>query len=75
MEEEQIAKGNNKFAIDIFKALKIPEENLFFSSLSIYTLLSMVFAGAHGLTETQIKTVLHITLYQNRFHSEFKKNL
>ncbi|MHA1106352.1 MAG: serpin family protein [Promethearchaeota archaeon] len=61
--------------IDIFQAMKTPEENLFFSPLSIYTLLSMVFAGARGLTETQIKTVLHIKLDQIRFHSEFKKLL
>ena len=55
--------------------MKTPEENLFFSPLSIYTLLSMVFAGARGLTETQIKNVLHIKLDQIRFHSEFKKLL
>jgi len=73
--EDQIVKGNNKFSIDIFQAMKIPEENLFFSPLSIYTLLSMVFAGARGLTETQIKTVLHIKLDQVRFHSEYKKLL
>jgi len=75
MEEEQIIKGNNKFSIDIYHALRTPEENLFFSPLSIYTLLSMVFAGAHGLTETQIKTVLHIKLDQNQFHSKYKKLL
>ncbi len=75
MEEEKIIKGNNKFSIDIFQAMKTPEENLFFSPLSIYTLLSMVFAGARGLTETQIKTVLHIKLDQIRLHLEFKKLL
>ena len=75
MEEKQIIKGNNKFSIDIFQALKSPNDNLFFSPLSIYTLLSIVFAGARGLTETQIKTFLHIKLDQNRFHSEFKKLL
>ena len=75
MEKEQIIKGNNKFSIDIYHALRTSEENLFFSPLSIYTLLSMVFAGAHGLTETQIKTVLHIKLDQNRFHSKYKKLL
>jgi len=75
MEEDQISESNNKFSIDIFQAIKTPEENLFFSPLSIYMLLSMVFAGAHGLTETQIKSVLHITLDQNRYHSTFKKLL
>ncbi len=75
MEVEQINKSINKFSYDIYRALKTPENNLFFSPLSIYTLLSMVFAGAHGLTETQIKTVLHIKLEQIRFHSEFKKLL
>ena len=75
MEKEQIIKSNNKFSIDIYHALRTPEENLFFSPLSIYTLLSMVFAGARGLTETQIKTVLYIKLDQIRFHSEYKKLL
>ena len=75
MEVEQINKGIKKFSFDIYHALKTPESNLFFSPLSIYTLLSMVFAGAHGLTEEQIKTVLHIKLEQIRFHSEFKKLL
>ena len=75
MKEDQISESINKFSIDIFQALKTPEENLFFSPLSIYTLLSMVFAGAHGSTETQVKSVLHITLNQNRYHSTFKKLL
>ena len=75
MEEERIIKGNNKFSIDIYHAIKTPKENIFFSPLSIYTLLSMVFAGARGLTETQIKTVLNIKLDQIRFHSEYKKML
>jgi serpin B len=75
MEEKQIIKGNNKFSIAIFQALKSPNENIFFSPLSIYTILSIVFAGARGLTETQIKEILFIKLDQNRFHSEFKKIL
>ncbi len=75
MEEKQIIKGNNNFSIAIFQALKSPNENIFFSSLSIYTILSIVFAGARGLTETQIKEILHIKLDQNRFHSELKKML
>ena len=75
MEEEQIIKGNNKFSIDLFQTMKSPEENLFFSPLSIYTLLSIVFAGARGLTETQIKAILYIKLDQNRFHSNYKKLL
>lgn len=34
MEEDQIIKGSNKFSIDIFQALKTPEENLFFHHLA-----------------------------------------
>ncbi|MHA1192183.1 MAG: serpin family protein, partial [Promethearchaeota archaeon] len=75
MEEEEIIIGNNEFSIDLFHVLKTPNENLFFSPLSIYTLLSIVFAGARDLTETQIKSVLHIKLDQNRYHSKFKKLL
>lgn len=75
MEEDQIIKGNNEFSIEIFQAMKTPEDNAFFSPLSIYTLLSMVFAGAGSITEKQIKSTLHITLDQNRYHTTFKKLL
>ena len=73
MEEDKIIEGNNKFSIEIFQAINALEENVFLSPLSIYMLLSMVFAGAQGDTETQFKSVLHVTSDQNRYHSAFKK--
>ncbi len=75
MDEEQIIKAINTFSIDLYTKLKEPDKNLFFSPFSIFTALSMIYAGAHGLTENQIKETLHITLDQNLFHTEFKKLL
>ena len=75
MDEVKIIKANNIFSIDLYAKLKEPEKNLFFSPFSIFTAIAMVFTGARGLTENQIKETLHITLDQNRFHSEFKKLL
>ena len=73
MDEEQIIKANNTFSIDLYTKLKEPEKNLFFSPFSIFMALSIIYAGARGLTENQMKENLHIILDQNRFHKEFKK--
>ena len=75
MSEEKIIKANNSFSMDLYAKLKKLEGNLFFSPFSIFTALAMVYAGARGLTESQIKEMLHITLDQTRFHSEYKKLL
>lgn len=75
MDEEQIVKSINSFSIDLYIKLKELEKNLFFSPFSIFTALAMVYSGARGLTETQMKETLHITLDRNRFPMIFKKLL
>lgn len=66
---KEVIGGNNTFAIDLYSQLKKPEKNLFFSPFSIFTALAMIYAGARGLTATQMKEALYITLDQDSFHS------
>ncbi len=75
MDEGRIVKANNAFSVDLYAQLKEPEKNLFFSPFSIFIAISMVYVGARGLTETQIKETLHISQDQRDFHMEFKKLL
>jgi serpin B len=75
MSKEHLIKENNKFSMELYEKLKRTESNLFFSPFSIFTALAMIYAGARGLTESQMKETLHITLDQTRFHSEYKKLL
>ncbi len=71
MDEEMIIEANNAFSIELYSNLQEAEKNLFFSPFSILKALAMVYTGARGLTENQIKQTLHINLDQSRFHTEF----
>ncbi|MFB0552413.1 MAG: serpin family protein [Phycisphaerae bacterium] len=54
-----IVTGNNEFALELYAKLRSKEGNLFFSPYSISTALAMAHAGARGVTEAQIASVLH----------------
>ncbi len=73
--EEGLIKATNTFAIELYHQLSKPEENLFFSPFSIFTALSMVYAGARGSTANQMEKTLHIPLEQHHFHRALKKLL
>ena len=75
MDEDKLIEATNTFSIELYNKLKEPTKNLFFSPFSIYTVLAMVYAGARGSTEKQMRDILNINLEQNRFQSEFKKLL
>ncbi len=70
---EDIVKGNNTFALDIYKQLKEEEGNLFLSPYSISTALAMTYAGARGQTATQMAEVLHFNPLQQNLHSSMGK--
>ncbi len=57
-----LAKGNNVFAINLYKQLRTTEGNLFFSPYSIRTALSMTYAGAKGRTAEQMKSALSFNI-------------
>jgi serpin B len=57
--KEIVAKGNNRFAFDLYAKLRAEQGNLFLSPHSISTALAMVYAGARGQTEEEMARALH----------------
>ena len=68
---EALVRGNNAFAIDLYRALSNAEGNLFYSPFSISQALAMTIAGARGETERQMVDTLHHQLPQSRLHPSF----
>ena len=68
---EVLVRGNNAFALDLYRALKGGEGNLFYSPFSISQALAMTLAGARGETERQMMDTLHYQLPQSRLHASF----
>ncbi len=66
-----IAKANNSFAFDLYSKLSGQRGNLFFSSYSIETALTMTYAGAQGQTSNQMATVLRLPRGTDRVHAGF----
>ena len=64
-------RGNNAFALDLFRALNDGEGNLFYSPFSISQALAMALAGARGETERQMVDTLHYRLPQSGLHPSF----
>lgn len=54
-----IVKGNNEFALEIFKMVNEKDKNIFLSPFSISTALGMVYAGARNETAKEMAGVLH----------------
>lgn len=70
-ELDTVVQGNNNFAFDIFGYYRGENKNLFFSPASISFAFAMCSAGAAGNTETQIDTVMHFDLPNDRLHNAF----
>ena len=67
-----LVRGNNGFAVDLYRALREQESgNFFYSPFSISIALAMTWAGARGETEREMADVLHFTLPQDRLHPAF----
>jgi serpin B len=66
-----LSDGNNTFALDLYRALKDKDGNLFYSPYSISSALAMTYAGAWGETEKQMAKTLHFILSQDRLHPAF----
>eukprot|EP00076_Gallus_gallus_P017831 XP_015137657.1 ovalbumin-related protein Y isoform X1 [Gallus gallus] len=58
---DSISVTNAKFCFDVFNEMKVHHvnENILYCPLSILTALAMVYLGARGNTESQMKKVLH----------------
>uniref|UniRef100_A0A224XRJ3 Putative serpin n=1 Tax=Panstrongylus lignarius TaxID=156445 RepID=A0A224XRJ3_9HEMI len=59
-ELEALTEGSNKFAIELYQALKKPNENLIVSPISVQIVLALAYTGAGGNTATEIAKVLHL---------------
>ena len=64
-------RGNNAFALDLYRTLSDGEGNLFFSPFSISEALAMTLAGARNETERQMMNTLHYDIPQDRLHPTF----
>ena len=67
----ELAAGNSAFALDLYRMLYSPDDNLFYSPCSISVALAMTYAGARGQTAQQMAEVMHYTLSQEELHAAF----
>jgi serine protease inhibitor len=65
---EVVAAGNTDFGAALYRELRQPGKNLFFSPYSVSQALAMVYAGARGETASQMGQGLRFSLPQDRFH-------
>jgi len=68
---QELASGNSSFAFNLYSALVEEEGNIFFSPYSISVALAMTYAGAEGVTETEMAEVLRFSLPEDRLHPSF----
>jgi len=69
-EKAEVAKGGRTFALDLYHQIGVTSQgNLILSPYSITLPLAMLYAGAHGETEQQIRAAAHFTAPQSAFHS------
>ena len=68
---DELVRGNNAFAFDLYHALSEGEGNLFYSPFSISQALAMTSAGARGETLSQMEATLHHRLPQSGLHPAF----
>ncbi|MBN1827134.1 MAG: serpin family protein [Candidatus Eisenbacteria bacterium] len=68
---ETVVEANNRFALDLYGALKNREGNLFFSPFSISTALAMTCAGARNETADEMESALHFDVVQDNLHASY----
>lgn len=73
---QQLARANNAFALHLYSATRAthPDQNLFFSPLSVSTALGMTHLGARGTSSAQMSEVLRFNLLEEEhLHASFKQ--
>lgn len=66
-----LRRAQIKFAVDAYSKAEKGDSNFFFSPMSIYISLGMVYGGARGETEKQLATALQTDLGQEMYHRAF----
>ena len=70
-----LTNDNAAFATDAYKAIgAIPAnvgKNVFYSPYSISSALAMTYAGANGVTATEMASAMHFSLDQSKLHPAF----
>nr|QHB21601.1 venom serpin 1 [Platymeris rhadamanthus] len=57
---QAITEGSNKFAIDLYQAIKKPGENIIVSPISAQIVLALAYTGAKENTAKELANVLHL---------------
>jgi serpin B len=68
VETTQVVFGNNRFALELYEALREGKGNRLFSPYSIFVALAMTYAGAREETATQLARALHLPPEQQTLH-------
>ena len=68
---DELVRGNNAFAFDLYHTLSDGESNLFYSPFSISQALAMTSSGARGETQRQMADTLHHRVPQSGLHPAF----
>ncbi|MGA2258512.1 MAG: serpin family protein, partial [Thermoguttaceae bacterium] len=76
-DDTAIVRGGNQFAVDLYAQLDREQsgKNLFFSPTSISVALAMTAAGAHGPTQSEMATVLHLDANLAQAHAHYHRLL
>jgi serpin B len=72
---KQRVNDNSAFALDLYGQLRAAKGNLFFSPISISTVLAMTYAGARENTARQMAVALHFTGAPNLLHRSMREVL
>lgn len=68
---EAVVEGNTAFAVRLYLELSGEEGNLFFSPYSLSTALAMVYGGADGETETQMRLAMFFGPNNAAYHNAY----
>jgi len=68
---EAVVEGNTAFAVRLYLELSGEEGNLFFSPYSLSTALAMVYGGADGKTEAQMRQAMYFGPNSRTFHNAY----
>ena len=69
-----VSTSTNIFALELYKRIVIPNDNLFLSPYSIYTVFAMVYGGARGNTATQMERAFQFPLSGMELHEHVSRS-